>query len=413
MEKTVNPHFDPLRSQEQQEPDPNAPSRATALFMRGNTADAAPGTNSNEISMLLAESPAAESDRAMAASQAVAERAPLMRPRPEELSAAQLASLSAKDAASPVRQVDLSGIFRKVKAKDVAGEGSQAEAPVNGASSPHLAENTYRTYSHVDAAPAPTEGDPAEGFTQMFRALSAASRDGRLGSESAPGHSAIREHERESVEGGSEPAQWGENPLRGSRVAQEPGQQLQAPGRGQYTRLFQRLGGQGPSTAPTDERLSAPLAVPQLGGGFTELLRTLSVETEVEVPALPAVPVILSPQSPKGPGEFTRIISGSMLREAQGRTGTPAVQNDELPERPRPSESGEGAQLREAEQSIAFAASTPLNSFTPPRPQVEPAPRIDTPATSKLQQYTPLLLIGNLFVMLLVLVLVGFALLRH
>jgi hypothetical protein len=370
--------------------------------------------------MLLQESRAADSGGTMAASETAAPRAPQVRLTPEEPSAARFANPSATDAASPAKHVDLSGIFRKVQAKSVAGEGPQTAAPIDGTSGRRSDEDAYRGRPSVEAAAAQTEGDFSVGFTQIFRSLSAASGNVSAPSEIAAAGLAAPERPRESVEEKTEPTAWRENSLPGRQVAREPGQQFQTLGQGQFTRLFQRLDREASTSTRMDERLTAPPAVPQLGGGFTELLRTLSAEAETAAPALPAAPVVISPQSSSGPGEFTRIISGSMLREAQGRTARPAVRKDEQLEQARASESDEGAPPRADVQNIAFAAPAPLSSPTPsplppmpPQPQADPVPRVATPAASKLQQYIPLLLIGNLFVMLLVLILVGLVLFRR
>jgi hypothetical protein len=166
------------------------------------------------------------------------------------------------------------------------------------------------------------------------------------------------------------------------------------------------------------------------------LLRTLSAEAEdVETPLQSAIAAPVVSQSSSGPGEFTRIISGSMLREAQGRTGIPQSVNGDAWQQQQTPMAASGStpmpmpNLTPGMSPVMPAASPvmpmtpqmvspqpPRMPMTPPVPSA-PAPSLhvqpEAPADGKLQQYMPLLLIANFFLMLLVLILVVFVLLHH
>jgi hypothetical protein len=129
-----------------------------------------------------------------------------------------------------------------------------------------------------------------------------------------------------------------------------------------------------------------------------------------------------------GPGEFTRIISGSMLREAQGQNpvpGSPPV----MP----PAQSGGGQPGFQMPPSPAFpklpTAAPPLPQMhagggaAPQMPHLQPPPfafppapappAAQPPAQSKLQQYLPLILVVNVFVLIVVILIVIFVLRHH
>jgi len=216
------------------------------------------------------------------------------------------------------------------------------------------------------------------------------------------------------------------------------------PAQGGFTQLLHALNQEEPATR-ADEPFIAPQPPPPMApapaaGGFTQLLRTLSadpVPQPVAQPPLapPMTPLTMppiqqpasSPSMSGGPGEFTRVISGSQFREMQ--TQGPAAQGPPvLPQQPaaRP-----GLPPMQFPPTPAFpqapampqmpaahggAAPPAMPHFQPPAFQFPPAPAPPAapqpPAPGKLQQYLPLILILNIFV-LLVIVLILIFVLRH
>lgn len=379
---------------------PSASSSATGLFSRGGKVAASPVGERDEISQLLRE------PRGMAGTQPTEEK------NPSPSSSPRLAS----------QPVDLTGIFRKVKS-DRTPDGSP------------------RIENRVPPAASSGSSESEQGFTQMFQSLSAASRKTTPAVESsADGSEKVKQ---EKINAGPEeklpPLEWKVGLLPGNEDSRQPRQGSQSLGQGELTRLFQRLDQNETASAEagTGARPNASQATPQLGG-FTQLLRTLSAEAEVvETPMQSAIPVPVVPPSASGPGEFTRIISGSMLREAQGRTGTHQSVNGNAWQQQTPMATSGSAPVPMANLTpgmspvmpaaspvmpmmpqMASQPSPPMASMpmTPPVPSA-PAPslRVQPEATTegRLQRYMPLLLIGNFFLMFLVLILVVFVLLHH
>ena len=182
----------------------------------------------------------------------------------------------------------------------------------------------------------------------------------------------------------------------------------------EYTQVFQTLSAakeKGDNAARTDGKPDVQTGATQYGGDFTQLLRTLSAEAEAEIPAAPAP---LPPQPASGPGEFTRIISGAMLREAQGRIGASertdaqkaAAAVNAAPAKPAAAPP-QKQPVPHAQPPVAAAAKTPPAAAAPQ------APQDSAPAQGKLQQYMPLLLIANFFLMLIVLALLAFVFLHR
>ncbi len=203
------------------------------------------------------------------------------------------------------------------------------------------------------------------------------------------------------------------------------------PAQGGFTQLLQALNKEEPAKPAEPLMAPPPLqpapAVPA-AGGFTQLLQTLSAEPAPKQagapPVMPPVqPAPAAPSSSGGPGEFTRIISGSQLRDLQAqnapaapaqaaRPGAPPMQFPQAPALP-PAPSI--PQMPAAHGAAAPPAAMP--HFQPPAFQFPPAPAPPpapppAPAPSKLQQYLPLILILNIFV-LLVIVLILIFVLRH
>jgi hypothetical protein len=395
--KTLDSNPDPQLFESQPEAQSSPHSSATALFSRNGIAHPAPDAGSDEISTLLRESSVPNADEAKTAAASQAKLPP--QPALEKAETARPASRSAADSVPAEPRVDLTGIFRKVQLEQVS-ESQKAGT---------------------------------QGFTQMFESLSAA--NGRASSafpasihDEAPEVEASAEKKPMSME-------QREDVLPRYTVDRDIHQHSAPPplAQGEFTRLFQRLDHEEPASARSasahmEERLSTAPSSSPLGGGFTQLLRTLSAEAEAEVPAFPQAPAPLLPQPSNGPGEFTRIISGSMLREAQGRTGRPeagAAARPEEAQTPAPQIAVSAAPPAAVpSMAPAMPAAPPAFMFAPqqvvapppppipamPPPQITPPP---APPANKLQQYIPLLLIANLFLMLLVLILVAFVLLHH
>ena len=396
--KTLDSNPDPLSFEAQPEAQSSPHSSATALFSRNGIAHPASDAGSDEISTLLRESSVPNADEAMTAAESQAKLPP--QPALEKAETARPAGRSAADSVTAEPRVDLTGIFRKVQLEQVS-ESQKAGT---------------------------------QGFTQMFESLSAA--NGRASSsvpasihDKAPEVGASAEKKPVSME-------QREDVLPRYTVDRDIHQHSAPPPlvQGEFTRLFQRLDHEEPASARSasahmEERLST--APSPLGGGFTQLLRTLSAEAEAEVPAFPQAPAPLLPQPSNGPGEFTRIISGSMLREAQGRTGRPeagAAARPEEAQTPAPQMAVNAAPPAAVpSMAPAMPAAPPAMMFAPqqfvapppppiaamPLPQITPPPPPPATPANKLQRYIPLLLIANLFLMLLVLILVAFVLLHH
>lgn len=305
---------------------------------------------------------------------------------------------------------DLTGIFRKVPSEQLedlpsasGGNGGRAQVSPPGAG--------YRQAKET--------GEMTAGFTQIFQSLSPTSDSGTALSQEPMLPAAEQHPSGEARRSSANPE------FRNPQSARE----------GEFTRLFQNLGhdaAQRPAQEQSMPTWSNPAPVSQ-SGGFTQLLRTLSAEEQEaalppEARPIPS-PYVASEPVSSGPGEFTRIISGSLLREAQGRT-TPTGQARRSPDAIPAAEIPAPTPLPVA--SPAMPLSVPLSApLLSPEQLVAPAPAIPAPAVlvsappasplaapqpqapGKLQQYVPLLLIANLFVMVLILIAVVVVLLHR
>jgi hypothetical protein len=425
--KRQDSHLNPRSLEEEPGAAYTTPSSATALFSRNGVAHERLAASSDAVQLLLQESGATQDGAASAAepeeSYSASAEEKIRNPHPVDRTA------PAAVPATP--RVDLTGIFRKVRLERVADDGSKSVASFSETGEMRPAERGSQASSTMDATTGQGSGDPAPGFTQLFRALSEASAGA---SSAVPASLRDRAPYREggSAEEKFIPMKRSEEALPGTDVPQQIDQHGDAQGdtQGRFTLPFQSLDREQSVAAHADSDSSVPAAVPRVGGGFTQLLRTLSAETEAETPAAPAAP--LPPQPSNGPGEFTRIISGSMLREAQGRTARFEAAKARADKSPSSAEL-EGATPPNAVQSIApimsappaaahLAPEQPISPAPPPMPAVATmlpsppaAPRLEhsAPGTGKLQQYIPLLLIANFFLMFLVLILVVFLLLHR
>lgn len=392
---------DPHSFEEEPEGASAAPVSVTGLFSNNGIVSAGAVDSNHEVSQLLRRP-----DAIVRGDTSSAPDPTRQTPGVEEKSDARSASSTAVDAVYPAPQVDSTVISQRVPLEPSAAGSSRGELVPSGKNGVQFKENVS------DASSTPS--NPEEGFTQLFQSLSAAS--GSVSSKTpdvAPWEAAKA---GAASEGEQLPSLKRKEEILGSSPLQ---QGLQLTAQGESTPLFQRL--DCPAPVP-----------PKFAGAFTQLLRTLSAESQAEVPVLPTAPAPLLPQSSGGPGEFTRIISGSMLREARGRTGTPVVAEAQ---QAQATENGVDPAPIPAMGSVTpvippprAVALTPQQLMSPPPqptppmpplPQATPAPLPQpqvpppAPAEGKLQKYMPLLLIANVFLMLLVVILVVFVLLHR
>jgi hypothetical protein len=311
-------------------------------------------------------------------------------------------------------QLDLTGIFRKVKAESAVPSSQTADARGRAAGEE---QNT----------------EAGLGFTQMFQSLSAP-------------HASANHAQKAAGPADTSPRDY--------KAAQQLTNEISPSVQGDFTSFFQRVDASNTDVTPIEESFpftanSNSLTESVQGGGFTQLLRALSAQQDTDLPV--GVPATLRTQeiaiSPSGPGEFTRIISGSMLREAQARADrqeepriqasmtpelqagalaasiVPAAKQGLTPHLPAPSASSAAAppEWVAAASTHALPSQMPFSLSHSPQAslqaglphsvtQVAPA---TAPPTDRLRQYMPLLLIANLFVMVVVLILVVFLLLHR
>ncbi len=219
------------------------------------------------------------------------------------------------------------------------------------------------------------------------------------------------------------------------------------PAQGGFTQLLQALN-QEPAAKASEPLLpAAPLAAPTLtpapaAGGFTQLLRTLSAEpvsppqaapsmaqSPVAPPAAPPMsappmvpPQVVPPMMPQtsapppvqsGPGEFTRIISGSALRDLQGQNAVPAAQAPPVAAAPMGQPGWPPVAIPQAPAVPHAPPFVPPSFAFPPAPAPPPAAAPvppPAPAPGALQKYMPLILVLNVFLMLAIVLILVFTL---
>jgi hypothetical protein len=310
---------------------------------------------------------------------------------------------------------DLTGVFRKVPWQQL--EDLPPSSMRNSGSD--MAGSWPASSAHAEEVVA-----MAAGFTQIFQSLSRSSgrRSGEDEKEPFPAEPMSRDlWQRQSSEVLSS-------------LTNPEAHPTQAPSDGQFTRLFSNLQREGSRTAVNEQTLlRSGEAVVSQKGGFTQLLRTLSADQQDAAPSAGEQPVTSSYAASEpvssGPGEFTRVISGSLLREAQGRTipaapprmpaassaaeitvPSPTLLHANSPGTPRQV----SVPILTPEQLMTPPPAVPAGPVPPAAPVVIPANQIQQPSPpGTLQRYVPLLLIANLFVMVLLLVAVVVVFLRH
>lgn len=197
---------------------------------------------------------------------------------------------------------------------------------------------------------------------------------------------------------------------------------------GGFTQLFESL---SPSGAPVQQAPfspaplpSTPAASPIVGGSgeFTRLMHSLS-EPAVAGPVAPPMgppmgaPVAQPQAMPQsgfqsGPGEYTRIISGSAMREAGGGAAFPPMAP---PVAAPPAAFAPPVAMKAPSFAPPAGAHPPAPAgFGMPQGFAPPAAPAPAPAPQgKLQQYLPLILVLNGALLLIVVIVLVFALRHH
>lgn len=316
---------------------------------------------------------------------------------------------------------------------------AQASPPTAANSEPAAAGGFTQMFQSLSGAkePAPQPPPPAApvnsgpgSFTQMFSQIS--------------GPGAPQEDPLSSLKPQTPAAsgfQFSTPTLGANPFGSTPSPAPAASAKGGFTQLFQALGKEeaAPAKEPPPLMPSPPVAPaqPSAAGGFTQLLQTLNSPQSASVPQPAPQPVpqpTPTPMPSSGPGEFTRVISSSMLREAQGQnpgaggppvvpaasqpsSGQPAFQMPQAPAFPKmPAAAPPIQQLPHLNAGGGGGAAPQMPHFQPPAFQFPPAPapaQPQPPAPGKLQQYLPLILIVNVFVLIVVILIVVFALRHH
>lgn len=191
------------------------------------------------------------------------------------------------------------------------------------------------------------------------------------------------------------------------------------PAQGGFTQLFRALSQEESASAKQSDPLpplAPPAAAPSAQGGFTQLLQSLSPQPSSS-PAAPPPMQPLRPAAPppvsSGPGEFTRVISGSAFREGQGAPPMPPAAA------PVSAPGGESMAGRPAFPaamppipSAAPHIAPPAFAF-PPAATPQPAPPPAAPPQTSLQKYLPLILLVNVFLLLVIVLILVFVLRHH
>jgi hypothetical protein len=380
------------------------PKRATGLLAPLSGASEQREASQNEIATILRDADSLVPD--------AVDRSNRTRIEPTESGLAVERTLLPTEVPLP-KPVDLTGVFRMVPAADMnhplwnAGESEERDSVPGSLPRTPLSQRAQSS----------GEVEEAEGFTKIFQSLSASTV-----SDAVPDSTKVRESESSShVEmprGSAEPVATFGSPTRNAKV----------------TEFAEYRDGNGSWGEPRYKReQTSANGAPQMGGGFTQLLRTLSKDMDEPSPerVIPE-PVIRIARDLDGPGEFTRIISDSMLREAQGRTPMPVPVSQFPAETPRDIPvQGVSARAAIPEAPLPRAADVPLSlamassqnfpsQYVPPQPAASPQPGIPhaptggmPPFFERLQSYVPLLLVVNVFLMLLVLLALGVVMMRR
>ena len=291
-------------------------------------------------------------------------------------------------------------VFRQVT-EDNKSYSSESPSPVDSSSSDLDSDWANRNhFDQRDTTPAPTGDDLS--FTQLFQSISA--KQAVEPQQPQEEEVSLKEAVSDKQQKESSVSDFSTGPS--------------------FTAMFQAIressavfDGGGSSSYTSNSRSPEPNAI---GGGFTRLLRSLS-DDDVSASPFEMTPGAAEKPAPHEPGEFTQIVSRSVMREALLREQqTPAA-----PETPAASSRpGEIPQVDSAGRQNSSAAAPPLAMPMPSGPGLQflettvPSSAISHPArqgasVGRLQEYLPLLVMMNLAVSLFTLVLVAITLLRR
>lgn len=307
------------------------------------------------------------------------------------------------------------GAFTKM----FAGQGASAppqEDPLKSLrQTPSIDSRLHLSMPQTPAAPPPAEG----GFTQLLQALN---------QEPKP----------------KEPAPVATSSFAPLRPASQTPDPIPAPpppaapvAAGGFTRLLQSLAPPaGPPLASVP--FAAPAAAPPMPSAAAPAAPFAATPL---APASPwATPPSLPPSAPPpkapGPGEFTRVISGSALRDLQGAQGMPPAASAPPapapvwmpPQMPKPPAMPPMSATPGMPQGMPGVGAMPgMHAGMPPAggggvpfapqafgmsPAVSQPPVPAAPPQTTLQKYLPLILVVNVF-LLLVIVLILFFVMHH
>ena len=298
---------------------------------------------------------------------------------------------------------DTTGGFREVA---VENKSHNSEPPANSLSPGGFSDGAGRSHSNQDDTTLALAGGDVS-FTQLFQSMSA--------KQAAEPQQPQEETEASWKDAVSDKQQKGSSVSDFSTGSSSPGE---------FTAMFQSIRESSPvfdeggsSSYTGNSRSPEPNAI---GGGFTRLLRSLS-DDDVSASPFEMTPGAAEKPAPHEPGEFTQIVSRSVMREALLREQqTPAA-----PETPAASSrQGEIPQVDSAGRQNSSAAAPPLAMPMPSGPGLQflettvPSSAISHPArqgasVGRLQEYLPLLVMMNLAVSLFTLALVAITLLRR
>jgi hypothetical protein len=352
---------------------------------------------------------------------------------------------------APASKPDLASVFKQISVEKIpaAGEipGERAQPP-GGPSSAGEFTQAFRNLSAKSSGAAPSTAPPAQKsdpsapgeFTRLFQSAQTPAETPPPRAMAPPAaplrdspDSLTQLFSRSSAPAGPASAPAGA-PESDAPFSLTPLQSEGTPqSRGGFTQLLRALEKE-PVADPKPADVAPPLSssAPPSGpaGGFTQLLETLSAQGSRAPeapppmgppPAQPMTPTPVSTSS--GPGEYTRVISASAVRESYGTA--PAAANPQpaaaspgamppvmpqIPLRPPAIPAAVPHAAAPAPQMHAGMPAMPAFSF-PPAPAPPAAAPPAAPAGG-LQKYLPLILLVNVFLLLAIILILIFVL-RH
>jgi hypothetical protein len=298
---------------------------------------------------------------------------------------------------------DTTGGFREVA---VENKSHNSEPPANSLSPGGFSDGAGRSHSNQDDTTLALAGGDVS-FTQLFQSMSA--------KQAAEPQQPQEETEASWKDAVSDKQQKGSSVSDFSTGSSSPGE---------FTAMFQSIRESSPvfdeggsSSYTGNSRSPEPNAI---GGGFTRLLRTLS-DDDVTVSPFEMPSGATEKPAPREPGEFTQIVSRSVMREALLRE----QQTSAAPEAPAAlSRPGEIPQAGSAGRQNSSAVVPPLAMPMPSGPSLQileptmPSSAVSHSALERVsvgrwQEYLPLLIMANLAISLFTLAMVGIILLHQ